>query len=293
MTGRPLLLLLGTGSLVGLTFPLGKLAMAAGVGPAIWAAVISIGAGLMVSAIAGLGDGGMLTDRSVLRFALFSALVSYVIPNLLTFTAIPRIGSGLTAIMFALSPVVTALLSTLLRVRPPRLLGMIGIGVGLIGARVIISGREAIAEVGGGAWVLAALFLPVSLAIGNVHRTLAWPAGASPRRLAAVTNLAAVPPLLVAALLLDGRIDIAPLASLPVLVAVQGAVSTAMFLMFFRLQQIGGPTYLSQIGYVGAAVGLLIGVTFLGETYPARVWAGAGLIAIGIALSTFAQFRNP
>ena len=43
---RPLLLLLGTGAMLGLNFPLGKLAIAAGVEPALWAALISLGAGL-------------------------------------------------------------------------------------------------------------------------------------------------------------------------------------------------------------------------------------------------------
>ena len=59
-----------------------------------------------------------------------------------------------------------------------------------------------------------------------------------------------------------------------------------MFLMFFRLQQVGGPTYLSQIGYVAAAVGVIIGIVYFGETYPVSVWMGAGVIAVGIALST-------
>jgi hypothetical protein len=39
-------------------------------------------------------------------------------------------------------------------------------------------------------------------------------------------------------------------------------------------------------------VGLVIGVSVFGESYPAGVWAGAGLIAAGIALSTAAQFRK-
>ena len=43
---RPLFLLLGTGAALGLNFPIGKMAMAAGVTPALWAAVISAGAGL-------------------------------------------------------------------------------------------------------------------------------------------------------------------------------------------------------------------------------------------------------
>ena len=49
---RPLLLLIGTGAALGLNFPIGKMAMAAGVNPAIWAAVISLGAGLAMGLLA-------------------------------------------------------------------------------------------------------------------------------------------------------------------------------------------------------------------------------------------------
>ena len=64
-----------------------------------------------------------------------------------------------------------------------------------------------------------------------------------------------------------------------------------MFVLLFRLQQAGGPTYLSQLGYVAAIVGVAVGVFMFHETYPASVWAGAGLVAIGIALTTLAQSR--
>jgi drug/metabolite transporter (DMT)-like permease len=107
-----------------------------------------------------------------------------------------------------------------------------------------------------------------------------------------MTNLAAVPPLLLAALASTGELDLAAFAAVPHLVVLQIAVSSVMFLMFFRLQQLGGPTYLSQIGYVAAAVGVVIGVAYLGESYPVSVWLGAGVIAIGIALSTLAQIRQ-
>jgi drug/metabolite transporter (DMT)-like permease len=62
-----------------------------------------------------------------------------------------------------------------------------------------------------------------------------------------------------------------------------------MYLTFFRLQAVGGPTYLSQIGYVAAAVGVGVGVAFLGERYPPMVWAGVAVVAAGIALATFAN----
>ena len=62
-----------------------------------------------------------------------------------------------------------------------------------------------------------------------------------------------------------------------------------MFSMFFRLQQIGGPTYLSQIGYVAAGVALLTGTVFLGERYSFLTWMGAAVIVIGIGFGVVAQ----
>jgi drug/metabolite transporter (DMT)-like permease len=285
---RPLLLLIGTGAALGLNFPIGKLAMSQGVNPALWAAVISLGAGLAMLMAAKLTEVKRPNAKSTLQFAIISGLISYVVPNFLTYSVIPKIGSGLAAIMFALSPVVTALLSLIFRVRPPNVLGIAGIAVGLAGAVIIIFSRNADFN-GGTFWILAALLIPIFLGLGNIYRTMAWPEGASPRKLASHTNLAAVPFLAVAVFIQTGTIDVAPLASIPSLVAAQLAVSTVMFLMFFRLQQIGGPTYLSQIGYVAAAVGVVIGVVYFSEIYPTTVWIGAGVVAVGIALSTLGQ----
>ncbi|HUQ36016.1 MAG TPA: DMT family transporter [Aestuariivirga sp.] len=289
---RPLFLLLGTGAALGLNFPVGKMAMAAGVTPALWAAVISAGAGLAMLLIVAVTERNDLSRTSTFYFAIVSGFLSYVVPNFLTYSVIPKIGSGLAAIMFALSPVVTALLSLLLRVRPPNLVSIFGIAVGLAGAGTIIFSRNADFFSGSTPWILAALLIPLFLGAGNVYRTMAWPFGASPRKLAAHTNLAAVPFLALAVYVQTGTFDLAPLFSIPEIVALQLVVSTVMFLMFFRLQQVGGPTYLSQIGYVAAAVGVVVGVFYFGETYPRSVWAGAAIIAVGIAFSTLGQAKK-
>ncbi|MBL9104427.1 MAG: hypothetical protein JNL82_26010, partial [Myxococcales bacterium] len=68
--------------------------------------------------------------------------------------------------------------------------------------------------------------------------------------------------------------------------------SAAMFVFFFRLQVVGGPVYLSQIGYVAAAVGLFAGTAFLGERYGPLTWAGALVIVAGVVLTTLAQKRR-
>jgi drug/metabolite transporter (DMT)-like permease len=286
------LLLIGTGAALGCNFPLGKLALAAGVDPALWAATISLGAGLALLVITTLTERTTLSFAAHWQFSIISGFLSYVVPNGLTFLVMPKIGSGLAAVMFALSPVTTALLSIVFRVQPPKFFGLIGIAFGFLGAIIITLSRNGTFSLSFDQWILMALLIPVFLACGNVYRTWGWPAGASPRQLAACTNLAAVPFLVAFAAAHSGSIDFAPLIQIPGLIAIQLAVSTFMFLLFFRLQQLGGPTYLSQIGYVAAAVGVALGLAVFGETYPSGVWLGIALIAVGIAIATYDQFRH-
>lgn len=286
---KPLPLLLITGIAFGCNFPLGKLAVAAGVNPALWAIVICLGAGLALLVVTALTE-KVPAVPGIFRYAMISGFISNVIPLFLTFAAIPHIGSGLAAILVATSPVTTALLSMILKVRPPNLLGLAGIGFGLAGAIVIIIARNASFAGSDAHWLFLAALIPVFLGFGNVYRTLAWPKGAGPMRLGAAVNLAAVMPLAALGWLWSG-LDLAPLFQVPGLVAAQLAASTVMYLTFFRLQAIGGPTYLSQIGYVAAVLSVVIGVTLLGEAYPASVWAGVAVVAVGIALSTLAQLR--
>jgi drug/metabolite transporter (DMT)-like permease len=65
--------------------------------------------------------------------------------------------------------------------------------------------------------------------------------------------------------------------------------SVLTFPLFFRLQAVGGPVLLSQIGTVAAAVGVAVGAGLLGERYPPGVWTGVLLIALGIGLTVRAQ----
>lgn len=286
----PVLLLVSTGVMLGLNFPIGKLALNHGVNPALWAAAISFGAGLAMFVIAKISAKNNETVGPLLKFSFISGFLSYVMPNLLTYLVIPKIGSGQAAVMFALSPVATAVISIALRVCPPNSWTVVGIAFGLVGAMMIVFGRNQDIAFNNSNWMFAALCIPIFLALGNVYRTAAWPKNATPHVLASYTNLAAVPCLVAIALLMG--FDLKPLSTIPALVILQIIVSTIMFLMFFKLQQIGGPTYLSQIGYVAAAVGLVIGVVYFGESYPLYVWLGAGVVALGVAVSTWGGMRK-
>jgi drug/metabolite transporter (DMT)-like permease len=284
----PILLLL-TGSLLGITLPLAKIATAAGVPPLLWAFVISCGAGvvLLISIVARRRLPA--TDRHSLRYFAITALVSYAIPNIVMFTAVPHLGAGYTSIMYTLSPPVTLVLALLLKVRRPDFLGMAGIGVGLMGAVIVAATRgqaEHPAEI---FWVALAFLIPVSLACGNIYRTLDWPDAADPIELAAGSHLAAAAMLLAALLALDGPASFLTLSAVPFETLAQIAAASAMFVFFFRLQAAGGPVYLSQIGYVAAGIGLIAGALFLSEHYRLPTWIGAAVIVIGVLMTTKAQ----
>lgn len=285
-------LLVSTGFLIGLSFPLGKLADQAGISPAAWSFAISGGGALVILAVLFVKRRPIGADARHLRYYLLAGLLSYVIPNLLIYAAIPRLGAGLTAIYLTLSPIMTLTISMATGLKRPGLLGFAGIALGCAGALLIILSKGGIEGDAGMLWLLAALFIPLSLAAGNVYRTVDWPAGGHPLGLAMGSNAAAALCLLVAALVMDGAMPFPALAASPGLVLGQIVVSATMFALFFRLQVVGGPVYLSQIGYVAAATSLVIGTLFLDERYALTTWAGGLVIVAGVAATTLDRGRR-
>jgi drug/metabolite transporter (DMT)-like permease len=282
-------LLVVTGGLLGLTLPLGKVATAAGVPAMVWAFIISFGAGgVLLGTLLLRGQRIRLTPRK-LRYFFVTAAVSYAVPNLLMFSAIPHLGAGYTGIMFTLSPVITLVFSILLRVRRPNMLGIFGTAVGFVGAVMVAVTRGEAGQPAELFWVAMGLLIPVSLAAGNIYRTMDWPEGTGPIELAVGSHLASATLLLAGILALFGGSAFAPLGGVPLVVVAQVASASTMFAFFFRLQAVGGPVYLSQIGYVAAAVGLFAGTVFLGEHYQLLTWAGAAIITAGVFITTRAQ----
>lgn len=282
-------LLVVTGALLGLSLPFGKIATQAGIQPIVWAFVISMGGGgVLLAGMLLQGQRVALTGRK-LRYFSVTAAITYALPNLLLFSVMPHVGAGYAGIMYTLSPIVTLLLSIVLGVRRPNGLGVTGIVIGFIGAAMVAMTRGQLGQPAAFFWVAIALLIPLSLAVGNIYRTMDWPEDASPTELAVGSNLAAAAILLAGILLSSGGGALSGLAGLPLVVAAQVVASAAMFFFFFRLQVVGGPVYLSQIGYVAAAVGLFSGTVFLGERYGIFTWTGAVFVVLGVLVTTKAQ----
>jgi drug/metabolite transporter (DMT)-like permease len=281
----PAVLLLVTGTLIGLNFPLGKIAGEAGVSPLTWALLISLGATIVLLPILLATRMLALPPPRVVRYSVISAGVSFVTPNLLLFAVIPHTGAGYAGLMFALSPVFTLFFASLFGMKVPGRVGRIGIAVGLAGASLVRLTRGASPDGPGFEWLLAALAIPVALAAGNVYRTLDWPEGVSSNVLAFWGHAFSSVVFLMLLLLTRGTLPLQEIAPAAGAALVQILVAGMTVPAFFLLQQRGGPILLSQIGYVAAAVGLIGATMFLGEQSSATTWVGAGVIAIGIAVT--------
>ena len=285
----PALLLLAVGTLLGLNFPLGKLAQAAQVPAVLWAALISLGASSLLGAWLLLRRRPVVCDAQHARYFVITALVSYALPNLLVLAAMAHLGSGPTAMMFTLSPLFTALLSRLAGLRAPARLEYWGIAIGFGGALLVALARGEAGRPAAWLWVGEGLLIPLLLALGNVYRSLDWPPRADGTWLAVGSHGVAALLLLALCALTGAWRGLPALAGVPWLAAAQVAAAVLMFPLFFRLQALGGPVLLSQIGTVGAGVGVAVGAGLLGERYPPLVWGGVALIALGIGLTVWAR----
>jgi drug/metabolite transporter (DMT)-like permease len=287
----PAALLLLVGVFLGCNFPLGKLSVAAGVPPVVWSALISGGGAIILGVALIVRRQRVPLDLRHLRYFLVVAVVSYALPNALVYTAIPHLGSAYAAILFTLSPMFTVVFSFAAKLRAPSRLELCGIAIGFVGTLLVASARGEVGRPVEWFWVGIGVLVPLSLAIGNVYRTLDLPEGTPALVLAVGSNTAAAI-LLILLAVLTGAIHAAPvLLTIPSLVVAQILASAGMLALFFQLQVVGGPVTLSQIGTVAAAVGVLIGTTVLGERYPTVVWIGIAIIAIGITLTVRARMR--
>jgi len=75
-------LLMITGGLLGMIFPLGKIAGEAGVSPVIWSFVISFGVALTLVGVDAVRGGLRWPDSHRLRYFVIAGSISYCIPNI-------------------------------------------------------------------------------------------------------------------------------------------------------------------------------------------------------------------
>lgn len=282
----PLACLLVTGSLLGLSTNLAKLAAGAGVAPLAYLAWSTLGAAVVLLTVSAWRRTRPPLNRRTAEYFLASALVSVAAPNLLFFSAVGHVGAGFVALAIALSPLLTYVGALALRLERFHPLRAVGVVLALAGTAVIALAKLRAPDAAT-VWIVATLVGPVLLAMGNLYRSYRWPPGAKPEALAPGMLGAAAGLLLLAGSLPGLDLGVPLGGSRPILlVSAQAAAFSLQYLLFFTLQKRGGPVYLSLLGAVGAVVAVPVAVLVLGEAPPAGLGIGAAFIGLGIVLVT-------
>ena len=283
----PLLCLLAGGALIGISTNLAKYAGEIGLTPLAFLFWSITGAAVILFIYALWRRELPPLNKPILSYYFVAALVSVAGSNLIFFSAIPHVGASFVALIISLPPLLTYLAAIVLRIEPFTKLRALGVIAALAGAG-ILAARKFSAPDASVFWIVLTLCGPVLLAIGNIYRTLYWPANLSASALA--------PGMLIAASGLLALVSIVPHYSLAVpmtallplgVIVLQAFVFAAQFLLLFLLQKTGGPVLLSLLGAVGAVVGVPIAIFLQNESPPEGLILGASLIALGVILVTY------
>ena len=289
--GRIGLLLLVNGGLLAVTLFLARQAQAQGLSPIAYGFWMSLGGAVLLVPIVGR-ELAVLKRRPVVVYSAIAGLVSLAAPQLLIFIAVNHVAAGIVGIVYALPVLLTFVLARVLGLEPASRLRAAGVVAGALGAVLLLRPGEAGLPATAIPWMALALLAPVFIAIGNIYRSVAWPAGAPPRALALGMLAAAAALFGLAALATGAELAAWALAGLLPILAVQAVVAAAKFLAYFALQKIAPPVVFSLIGHVALVVGLAIGAVLFGERYTLQTALAILLMGIGLA-TVLAARRAP
>lgn len=217
------------------------------------------------------------------RFALIGAF-SNGIPFVLIGWGEQRIDSGLAAVLMAVSPLVALVLAHFFttgdRLNANKLAG---VALGFVGVLVLV-GVDALSRLGADVWAqLAVSAAALCYAISAIlaRRLPQQPPGVA----ATATVLCAAAMITPLALVLDRPWTLAPSPGGLAAVAVLGVFPTALAaLIYFRLIQRVGVSFVVTSNYLVPVVGVLAGALVLGERLGWRALAALALVLAGIAL---------
>ncbi len=221
-------------------------------------------------------------------------LVGNALPFCLIVWGQTQISSGLASIFNATTPFFTVIVAGTFLVDEPILRRkLFGIVFGILGTIVLI-GPEALSGMTGSVLgQLAVIGASISYAIASVfsRRFKEW--GVSPLMVATGQVTMATLILLPLAIMMDSPWEQAaiPLTAVGAMMGLTILSTVVAFILFFRIIASAGATNATLVTFLIPISAILLGVTFLGETFTKLEFVGMALIGFGLLVMDGRLFK--
>ena len=250
-----------------------------GVHPFAYAWMQSTGAALFLTLVCYRKGIPFDLSRGHLVFFAGAAVIGLVLPNINIITTAKYIPAGVMSTVVSTVPVLGYVLAVGLRIEGFRWNSAVGIGLGLVGALLMVLPKTSLPSPDMVPWVLIAFLTPALYACSGIFSDRMRPEGTH--------SLAAA----------RGMLIVASLATLPLMLAVDGlyplmanpgptdfamlgqiCISSVAYILYFEILKRAGPVFLSLVSYVVTLFGLFWGWVVFGEIHSAWIWAAVGCV---------------
>ncbi len=244
-------------------------------------------AGSVLLVIGRLFGIGLPRGPRIRRLWAIETLFGFVVSYGVVYWAEQWVPSGLAAVLFSTFPIFVAILAHFaLEGEPLRAAALVGLVLGVAGVAVIFS-EDLTALAGPGVATAAAVLLasPIAGAVSHVA-VKRWGGGFHPVHLASVPMLATAAIVGILALLVErGRPLVFDGRSVGALLYLALLGSVVTFTLYYWLLARLPATRLSLMTYALPIVALTIGIVAFDEPWSTRIFAGSGLVIVGVALA--------
>lgn len=287
-------MLLALGTIWGLSNPLTKLALeeVQTFAFAFWQVTLALA---VLSAIALARRSRPPLGRRHLRYYLFTGLIGLALPGLNIAIVVQHIPAGLMSAIVSTAALFTYVLAVALRQERFHWLRAGGVLLGLAGALAILVPRTSLPGADMTGWVLMAMLTPLCYGINGVFAERFMPDDAGSGTMAcgllATASLFYLPVMVASG---QASLPLPPVWPSTYALYALALGACGAYLLYFRLIRHAGPVFMSQVGYIVVAIGIIGGMLIFGERYSLWVWGGMALLVAGVTLVNAGQdARHP
>ncbi len=253
----------------------------------------SLGAGVILFALAAL-FGGLPTRRwAHVRVYIVTATLNFTIPYLIFAFVAAKVPSGILSLGLSLVPVTIYALALIFRLDRFRLVRFGGIVLGLVGVLFVLLPSTSLPAPEMVGWVVLGFAAPFCYALNAVCvAMLRPPEGSSVQFAAGLTFFGSVSMLVVMAVTgewwaFDGAFGAGHWATL-----IAMANNALAFYLIFELIKRAGPVFFSMVNYIATLVGIGVGIWAFGDANSLWIWAALVLIGASLVLVNLSPVRR-